>query len=380
MRELEKLRREKEQIMQRAHVTLDRNFSNVENHLDQVKDEYGRVVQLSGQAGYILDRIDKDFREKTKLSSGDTVFLFLCVALQCARQYLIPNNAFRLTAMQGDQLVENTLGVVLPKSWQDILLGSVPYDAVRHVEGIETGISGTTHRYRTLGHDPVLGWIFGTANILSNSLTKSDIITTYLVQEQVVTGLYPGGTPGMLGTAYHAIERDPLNLPAALAKQAIHFGTDYFTKQSLPIPFLGTLSPETAHLFMNSSMKNCPSIDMFSITRQAALSALINQIIYYLHQFFYVAERDGSQEMYKVRTRKILSYSNAIATGSNFLVTAITKNLSKLDVGGALVTLYRLVSDYQFIHAVKRDFLKNEYYNMVLGEPYDFMKGVKISV
>ena len=39
-------------------------------------------------------------------------------------------------------------------------------------------------------------------------------------------------------------------LAASTARQAIHFGSDYFTKQSLPIPFLGTLSPEMAHRFM----------------------------------------------------------------------------------------------------------------------------------
>ena len=37
-------------------------------------------------------------------------------------------------------------------------------------------------------------------------------------------------------------------------------------------------------------------------------------------------------------------------------------------------TLYRIVSDYKFIHEIKRDFLKNEFYNIVVGEDYDFMK------
>lgn len=62
---------------------------------------------------------------------------------------------------------------LIPPTKAEILTGSVPYDAIKtgaHVSG--TGLSGTTHRYRTLGHDPILGWIFGTANILTNSLTK----------------------------------------------------------------------------------------------------------------------------------------------------------------------------------------------------------------
>ena len=57
------------------------------------------------------------------------------------------------------------------------------------------------------------------------------------------------------------------------------------------------------------------------------------------------------------------------------LVVAFTKDLSKLDVGGMLVTLHRLISDYKVIQEVKRDFLKNEIYKMVVGGPYDFMEG-----
>ena len=78
--------------------------------------------------------------------------------------------------------------------------------------------------------------------------------------------------------------------------------------------------------------------------------------------------------MYEIRTRKILSYSNALAVGSNVVVTAITNNLTKLDVGGILVALHRFISDYQFIQDIKRDFLKKEIYNQIVGKPYNFME------
>ena len=69
------------------------------------------------------------------------------------------------------------------------------------------------------------------------------------------------------------------------------------------------------------------------------------------------------------------SSDNAIAVSSNVVVTAVTQDLSKLDVGGILVALHRFISDYKFIQEIKRDFLKNEIYNMVVGKPYDFMEG-----
>lgn len=372
-RELERLQREKDKAIHKIEEQLEQT-QTVENHLMQVKDEYSRVVQLSGQAGYVLDKIDRDFKEKTKLTGSDIVLLFLCTALQCARQYLLTNDIFRITAGQGDKLMEKTVGQFTPPDWKDVLFKGVPYDATEtstHVS--DTGLAGSTHRYRTLGHDPVLGWIFGTANIMTNSLTKSDFITTYQVSNQIIVRRYPLGTPAMLQRAINYACDDPILLAAATARQAIHFGSDYFTKQGLPIPFLGTLSPETAHRFMNTNFKNPAHIDMWSITRGAALSGLINQLVAVIHTLFYNENRDGSQSLYEVRTRKILSYSNALATGSNVIVVAFTKDLSKLDIGGMLVTLYRFISDYKFIHEVKRDFLNDEFYKMVIGDQYDFI-------
>ncbi len=380
-RELKRLKQQKDNIMERATDTLDTTTQKIEDHLTQVQDEYLRVTQFSGQAGYVIDQLDRQFREKTKLSGSDTVFLFLCVALQCARQYLLTNDKLRLqdqgsvkSNVRGDRFMhsmyDGTIGNFAPPQWEDVLFQGVPYDATKlgpHIA--DTGLAGTTHRYRTLGHDPVLGWIFGTANIMTNSLTKSDIITTYQVSDGFIIRHYPLGTMGMLNKAAEYAQRDPMLLAASTARQAIHFGSDYFTKQGLPIPLIATVNNDVAKTMITKG-----HIDMWSVTRGAVLSALINQLIATIHRLFYNEGRDGTRSMYEVRTRKILSYSNAMATGSNILVTAFTKDLTKLDVGGALVTLYRIVSDYKFIHEIKRDFLKNEFYNIVVGEDYDFMK------
>lgn len=368
-RELERLRREKDEIMENFNTQLENYTQTIEDHLTQVRDEYLRVAKFSGQAGYVLDKIDQDFKEKTKLASSDIVFLFLCTSLQCARQYLLTNDKFRLTAVQGDTLVEGTIGKLTPPTWEDVLFQSVPYDAIRtgpHIS--DTGLAGTTHRFRTLGHDPVLGWIFGTANIMTSSLTKTDFVT-YQISSNTIIRHYPNGTPGMLNRAVGYAQNDPMLLAASTARQAIHFGSDYFTKQGLPVPLIATVNNDLAKTMITKG-----HIDMWSITRGAALSALINQLIATIHRLLYSPERDGSESMYEVRTRKILSYSNTLATGSNVIVTAFTKDLTKLDVGGAMVTLYRIISDYKMIHEIKRDFLKNEFYKQVVGEGYDFMR------
>lgn len=368
-RRLAQLRQEKDTAFQKATNNMNVQTSVLEDHLSQVRDEYGRVVQLSGQAGYVLDSIDREFKEKTKLTGGDIVLLFLCTALQCARQYLLTGDSFRITSTQGDRLMEDVFGTIKPE-WKDVLFQSVPYDAIKTGPHIShTGLGGTTHRYRTLGHDPVLGWIFGTANIMTNSLTKYDL-ETYQVSNNLIIRHYPLGVAGMFQKAVTYTQRDPMLLAASVARQAIHFGSDMFTKQGLPVPFIMTVNNDLAKDTLSKW-----HIDTWSILCSTGLAALINQLIFCIHQLFYNEDKDGPHPMYEVRTRKILSYSNALATGSNILVDALTRDVSKLDIGGILVTLYRLVSDYKFIHEVKRDFLQQEFHKMVIGENYNFMEG-----
>lgn len=376
-RELDRMRKRSASNINKTKEALQQR-NVIDNHSSQIQSEYGRVVDISRKAPASIEDLDRKFKEKTQLTDGDIAFLFLCTALQCARQYLLTNEKFRISADQGDHLTENTVGQIMPRSWQDVLFQSVPYDAIKtssHVS--DTGIAGTTHRYLTLGHDPVLGWVFGTANIMTNSLTKTDFVTTYQISNNKILRHYPLGTLGMLNRAADYAKNDPLLLSASVARQAIHFGSDYFTKQGLPLPLLGMLNPDMAQRFMfpYRDQSQRAYIDMWSVTRGAALAALINQLIAVIHRLFYDENRDGSETMYEVRTRKILSYSNALAVGSNAVVTAFTNDLTKADVGGMLVALHRFISDYQFIQAVKRDFLKDEIYNMIVGKPYDFMEG-----
>lgn len=379
-RKLQQMRQASAAHIGEAQAAVHETGEQLCNHLGQVKEEYKRVSDVSHNAPAIIENLDKQFKQKTQLQDSDIKFLFICTGLQILRQSLLPTifaKGKRLTAIEGDKLMRKALSPITPKSWEEVLFSSVPYDAYGAPE-LDTGLSGTTHRYRTLGHDPVLGWFFGPANILTDSVTKSDIITTYAVQHMRIIGPYlPAGTLSMLGQAARTIQDQPIMLPVALARQAIHFGSDYFTGQGLPLPFLGTLAPEAAHRFMNSSMgKNTAHLDLLNVSISAGLAALINQIIYCIHKMLYNERRDGPQSLYEVRTRKILTYSNAMSTGCNVLYVAVSGQVAKLDVGGILETIHRLISDYSFIQQIKRDFLKDEIYKMVVGDQYDFMEEI----
>ena len=340
---------------------INHGFDEIFDEFQKSKDEIQRIHTIAENTNQILDDLDEQFCGQTGLTKTDMAFLFLALGLQVARQYLLTNNTGRLTAPQGDQLIHN----ILPRDYREILTQSVPYDAVKtgsHV--FDTGLSGNTHRYRTLGHDPIFGWVFGTANILTNSLTKTNF-ETYQVSNMMIIRHYPMGVVGMLNQAVQYSIEDPKRLVAAVIRQAVHLGSDFFTKQGLPIPGVAIANNTLAQKMLINW-----HIDMWSITRGATLSAFINCIITAIHRLFFKGESVTDQKLYEVRTKKIISYSNLIASSSNIAVTAITRDFNKLDIGGIAVSIYRLITDAKFIRQVKEDFIFVSYKKMILENDF----------
>jgi len=337
-------------------------------NLNTILAETERVIALFGRAKQVLDDLDAEFEKRTELDALDMKFLFLAVALQCARQYILANDKFRLTSREGDVLAKK----IVPKYWREVLLASVPYDAVQKKDPDEdTGLGGSTHRYRTLGHDPILGWVFGPLNILSDSLTKTDVKTSYSVRNMKICGRI--ATTTVFSKGLEQIQSDKYLLPTAVVRQAIHFGSDYFTKQGLPLPFISSIDNDLSKKIITQC-----NIDMFSVTRGALLATLINALIACIHQLFYDKKEHGTRRLYEVKTRKIIRNSNFIATTSNVIKVAVScclgdlSALKQFDVGGFLVTLYRLFSDTRFIGQVKREYIIESFNDMIRGEEYDF--------
>ena len=99
--------------------------------------------------------------------------------------------------------------------------------------------------------------------------------------------------------------------------------------------------------------------DIKIVGNQAAFSALINYIVATVHKFFYDPNKDEDEKLYEVKTRKILLYSNIIASTSNIIYTSFT-GINNLDLGGLLVALYRIVSDVSYITKIKKEFIEAE--------------------
>ena len=94
----------------------------------------------------------------------------------------------------------------------------VPYDVVSP----KLGLTPNVHRLASLGHDPLLGLVFGVGDILSGTCTFIDKSGAWRVID----------VPGHDGSS------NPLE---ALVKVVVHGFSDVFTAQGLPAPLMGPL-------------------------------------------------------------------------------------------------------------------------------------------
>ena len=94
----------------------------------------------------------------------------------------------------------------------------------------------------------------------------------------------------------------------------------------------------------------------------------MDMVIGLIHGLYYYPQKDGSRDLYEVRTRKILLIANTIGTSSNLIFSYCTQNVKAIDVGGLLVTLSHLFMDTRFLLNVKKEFVENKIYEKIENE------------
>lgn len=106
-------------------------------------------------------------------------------------------------------------------------VSKVPYDAQdnRNTTKYVEGLSAYYHRLLSLGHDPLLGFIFGVFDILTGRMTTID--KTGKIVSQVMENY---------------ADRKESNIFSAIAKQIIHLKSDITTSMGLPAPLMGVFN------------------------------------------------------------------------------------------------------------------------------------------
>lgn len=102
-------------------------------------------------------------------------------------------------------------------------VSKVPFDAQdnRHTKIRVEGLSAYYHRMLQLGHDPILGFLFGVVDILNGTMTTVDKKGKVVCQ-----------------VMENYADRTEADVFSALCKLVIHFKSDMTTSMGLPVPLM----------------------------------------------------------------------------------------------------------------------------------------------
>lgn len=422
---IDELRARRIRLKENSNITL--------HNMEKVANESYRVAELAHNSKEIIERLDKEFEEKTGLQGNDVKFLFVAIGLQLLRIVII-NELTKIEPAGTKNKLEKGLhdfqDKVLDKlseldsnmseinrpyyasTKQIITISGVPYDAQETLtaESLEKMMNknrtmkwdfdlneyinnmklpifkGANHRFATIAHDPIIGLVLGTANIMTNTITcvksplniggvELPVLTTNHViytsnYTHPVIGAY-GSTTVMLGSMAKRIFDEPVAFIAALIKQIIHIGTDMFTSCGIQFPGANLILSNTN---VEKITKCIGWGDIVKIGTSAKIAELINIVISSLHTLMHDFDDGIESELYNIRTRKIILYSNAIATGSNVIwvganVAAGDKSqIKNLDIGGLIVLMKRLYTDTEYIRQIKEEFVLGSFRKQIQGE------------
>lgn len=388
MATLEELRAKRRSLKERSDETF--------MQADKIIQESFRIAEVAHNSNIILKNLDKEFEAQTKLRGKDIGFLFFATALQCIRQYFLTDFKERI----GDQeAAENTKGHTKEHSSRnhryynpsldEIITNPVPFDTTYGAPNIGSDIARHGgHRYTTLGHDPLLGWIFGTANIATSTLTDYKFFSYHIKTGQNNAGnnidklTEHADTFKVMSYSFNKLinegKEGKMKIGTSLVKEAIHLKSDIGTAKSLPIPVISVFNPELASSLANYGLDMA---NILTVGKQATFSIMINMLISMIHRLTYNQETDGNKDLFQVRTHKVVTYSNVIASASNVIAVAvgsaigaatnnpdlIQKSVRKADIGGLVVTLTRLLNDKKFIAKVKQEFILNNFDRLIQG-------------
>lgn len=389
-----------DELLARKNATI-KALDDTIGSLDDIQKETKRLHSIAINTTNILTDLDEEFSKRTSLGWQDIKFLFAATALQCIRIYVI-NTLTKVQPAGAGNVKENLLhkiqgkllgtlndGVPLTPSpyyaplMQICTARGVPYDATRF-KGVNHGFfKEANHRFATFGHDPIVGLIVGTSNILTNTITcrsKGPLpvpITCHVEYDMDLKNPCIGdvcSTIEALKAAAYRIDNDAVSIVAALIKQIIHIGTDIYTPCGIQIPGANLILDNR---YAEELTKYVSAGDFIKIGVSYQIFNLINMFISSLHMLTCQSTSHRDKELHHVKTMKILEYSNIIATGSNVIINAVRsyygdgKALKDIDFAGLVGTIMMLIRNDEIKRKIKREFIFGEYERMVIGDSYD---------
>lgn len=326
-----------------------------------------RLRKFAEDTPAYLQALNDEFEAKTSLNGREISIMFVTVGLQLLRQHCLTRFNERVDDQTGGKSDPFHGGEYAGRqhqyynpSFEEILNNPVPFDANIGANGALAGGGYMGHRVTAIGHDPLLGLIFGTANIATSTLTTKDFDSYHIKSdgkrdvfaEKASTALVLQKTAGKFFEGTEGFKK----IGVSFAKELAHLRSDVNTHHSLPLPVVSVVDAKFASKLASYGLDFANAL---TVSGQVAMARLINSFIAMYHFSFY----DGSmsEDLYRVKTKKIICYSNAIASGVNLAEVGLTRNFKLLDIGGIANTIFELVTSVRFIKKVKRDFIFGTY-------------------
>lgn len=352
-------------------ATQNNQYKVIRNDMQENLERIRRLKKFAEDTPAYLQALNEEFENKTSLTGKEVAIMFVTVGLQVLRQHFLTKFNERVDdktggkddPFHGGKYVERRHKYYNP-SFEEILNNPVPFDANVGADGRLSGGGSLGHRAMTLGHDPLLGLIFGTANIATSTLTTRDFKSYHIASggfhnrdifaEDASTVLVLQKTGEKFFEGTEGLKKVGLSF----AKEICHLNSDVNTHHSLPLPVISAVDAKFASELANYGLDFA---NVLTVAKQVFMARMINSLIAMYHFSFY----DGtvSKDLYKVKTKKIICYSNVIASGINIVEVGLTKNFKLLDIGGIANTIFELVTSIKFIKKVKRDFIFGAYDN-----------------
>lgn len=248
----------------------------------------------------------------------------------------------------------------------------VPYDAPfnkgftnEYVEGLWP----TMHRLYSLGHDPLLGFIVGTLDILRGEMTTIDKFGRVLSQE----------IPRYAG-------REEASVFAALCKQVIHLKSDATTSMGLPAPLMGLFNlmqfgsvgeeeQTIAEIVQGMYYEGYDFQHFCAQSIPVMLTEVVVRLGYFLKR---VSEGHGTRESIPINTNRkrrpklgtMLFMAHSVSTAVNTGRVMFTKNPMAINYPQWLMFTYRSFQQTKWV-LVDKPLKKHEYVMQALEADID---------
>ena len=315
-------------------------------------------------------QINREFEQNTKLKKEDYDFFRVALALQCVRKYVLEpclkKECIDASVSEERDEKENAEVGWYHVASDKILTNRVPFDVQRcgtH-SSIQGFLKGDDDRSMILGHDPIFGWVFGTANILTGTVTRRDFASAHVKCSDNTNEVYALADTGaifakMVKRVSQKGYKGRFALSAAIVREYMCLKSDVNTEKGIPIPGIGPISPDLRNQLSRYASELSHSCVANLAEKKVTISSLIDDIIGVVYRLYLDETKDTGHD-YMIRKDWIILWSSFIVSESNMIASILTKYDEMHDMEGLLAAIVRLMTDECFVLKVKEELLRSD--------------------